>query len=348
MVAAALPMVIAWAPTLDYTRLLMTTRLLAGLALAAVLGGSLGACAPISGDVPDDGVVDTDEADLGSSQRSYVTLRRDYRKCSWPMCGGWYVADVNRKNTKEVYVAELDFEGSGLDAAVADQVTSAANGEVVLHGKLADLADWDDPAMKVFRVSAAWRGMPGQVVAAGDVFHEVAAVDPPRQCFTAPCPNLEVTPLHRSQGVEIDRVATQHFLEPRLDHTWLQDRVATGRAIVAGSVIDGESFPGGVEQVLHASQVFVSLPETSETECPQSKPSCDWEGGEAAVYTRDADRCVVLVGCVEGGACGQPVPECAPGYTLVSWTGGMFACTVYACDPAFLVPEPAPEPAPEG
>jgi len=27
---------------------------------------------------------------------------------------------------------------------------------------------------------------------------------------------------------------------------------------------------------------------------------------------------------------------CEDGYSLQSWTGGVFACTQYACDPAFL------------
>ena len=75
-------MVIALCPTLDYRRLLMTTRLLAGVALTAVLGGTLGACAPMSGNVPDGAAVTSDESDLGASQRSYVTLRRDFRECA--------------------------------------------------------------------------------------------------------------------------------------------------------------------------------------------------------------------------------------------------------------------------
>lgn len=320
----------------------MLPRPLAALSVVAVLGGSLAACAPMSGDVADEGPIEAEASDLGASQRSYVTLRRDLRKCAYPMCGGWFVSDVNRKNPKEVYVSQIDFADSDLDGPDAEIVTSAPDGEVVLHGKLADLADWDDPAMKSFRVSSAWRGMPGQAVAAGDVFHAVAAVDPPVQCFTAPCPNVEVTPLHRTKTSTIDRIETSHFAERLLDQEWLQDRALHGDAIVAGTIGDGEVFPGGPEQVLHASQVFVRLPE-GEVACPQSRPACDAEAGEVAIYTRDADRCVVLEGCTQGGACALFVPQCSEGHALVSWTGGMFGCTVYACDPAFLVPEPAPE-----
>jgi hypothetical protein len=322
-----------------------TKRLLGGFSISLFLGATVAACAPATAPVGTD-QVDTEEENLGASQRSYVVARRDYRKCAWPMCSGWFVRDVNRKNPKEVYVSALDFADSDLDEATADIVRGAPDGELVMHGKLGDLADWEDPAMKVFRVKSAWRGMPGQVVAEGEVFYEVAAIDPPIQCVTAPCATTTVKALHKSGKTDIDGVSLEALTEPLLDHEWLQSRLAGHGALAAGSIVDGEVFPGGTASVLAASQVFVRLPEVSGP-CPQSKPACDDAAGEVAIYERDADRCVVLSGCTEGGACAAYVPSCSEGYGLVSWTGGMFACTVYACDPAFLLPELPEEPAEE-
>jgi hypothetical protein len=317
----------------------MSSRaLLAAFGLAPLLLAGV-ACAPGTS-VPGVDDVEQEDDSLGTAQRSYVTVRRDFRKCAWPMCGGWWVQDVNRKNPKEAYVVELDFSEAGFDEATIGQATGGAElGEVVLWGKLADLADWDDPAMKIFRAKRAWRGMPGQGSVVSQTFWATAAIDPPIQCFTAPCATLEVTPLHHpSQGAWIEGVSLDALVEPLLDRAWLQGRIAGGRALVTGEIVEGEEFPGGPEHLLAATQVLIELPEGTE-DCPQSKPACDWDAGEAATYVRDADRCVVLDQCVLGGACTQQVPACLDGYSLVSWTGGLFACTVYACDPAFLVPE---------
>lgn len=313
----------------------MSTRTLSAiLSLSALLAGTAVACTPTSPSAGKE--VDS----LGASQRSYVVISRDRRKCAYPMCSGYFVRDVNRKNPKQVYVSALDFSGSDLDEAAAEQVRGAADGEVVLYGKLGDLADWEDPAMKSFQVSAAWQGMPGEVVDATDVFYATAAIEPALECFVAPCPALTVTPLHKKSQQQIERVDLEGLAEPLLDRNWLTDRVAHRGALVAGALVDGEIFQGGPETILAATQVFLRLPE-EQGQCPQSRPGCI--DGESAIYTRDENRCVVLSGCVEPGACAQYVPTCGEGYSLVSWTGGQFACTVYGCDPTFVVP---PEEAP--
>lgn len=313
----------------------MSTRQIAVIVslVAAVSTGAV-ACAPASSSNPQNGT-DQEVDSLGSSQRSYVVVQRDYRKCAWPMCSGFYVKDVNRKSAKWTYVSALDFDGSGLDEATAGLAEGAPAGEVVLYGKLGDLPDWDDSAMKTFRVEKAWRGMPGEVVDGTDLFYEVAAIDPPMQCLVAPCPALTIKPLHKTATQQIERVDLDGLSEVQLDRNWLGDRVAHRGALVAGTVALGESFPGGPERVLQASQAFVQLPE-EQGQCPQSRPGCP--DGQEAIYSRDEDRCVALSGCVEPGACAAYVPVCNEGYTLVGWTGGMFACTVYACDPTFVVP----------
>lgn len=66
----------------------------------------------------------TDDAAAGSG---FFSLRRDFRKCAAPMCGGWFVARLNQPTTRcsggayepECYVADLDTEALG-DVANAD------------------------------------------------------------------------------------------------------------------------------------------------------------------------------------------------------------------------------------
>jgi hypothetical protein len=323
----------------------MSTRALSAVFALSFLAVSAAACAPSSDSAPEDGNIQQEEDSLGASQRSYVVIRRDYRKCAYPMCSGWYVHDVNRKNAREAYVAALDFADSGLDEATQELVRGAPDGEVVLYGKLGDLPDWEDPAMKTFRVQSAWRGMPGDTVdEATEIFYETSAIDPAIQCLVAPCATVNVKQLHKTPVKQIERIDLAGLAEPLVDRDWLADRALWADAIVAGAIVDGEVFQGGPERVLAASQVFLRLPE-EQGSCPQSRPNCP--EGQSAIYTRDENRCVVLSGCVEPGACAAYVPACGEGYTLQSWTGGMFACTQYACDPSFVVPAEEELPAEE-
>src|SRR3954471_23967336 len=63
-------------------------------------------------DVGDD--VSAEQGELGTSTRSYVVFRRDMRRCIAPMCGGFWVHDVNRATLSEQYVSGFDFSASNL------------------------------------------------------------------------------------------------------------------------------------------------------------------------------------------------------------------------------------------
>src|SRR5690349_10452330 len=74
----------------------------------------------LNGAVASDG-----KADSLSSTSTYYSVRRDFRKCAFPLCGGYFVARVNRSFTtchdgsqkSECYVVNMDLENTlGLDA----------------------------------------------------------------------------------------------------------------------------------------------------------------------------------------------------------------------------------------
>lgn len=305
----------------------MKRALLALLALVAL--PSLPACAPDGGVDALEGA-DQDSADISATSRTYVVLRHDMRKCMSPMCGGYFVHDVNRKHLNEKYVSGLDFAPSGLDAATQDQITSAPEGEVVLYGKLGPI----DAATntRAFLVYEAYRGMPGFGPAEGDLFYGVT--DLGIQCIAAPCDSLEAEKLNSTAkktftGVDAD-------LGANISADWLGHRVIGGGALVAGSLQNGQTFPTGTEKLLVASQVFLRLPESAGP-CPKSpEPLC--ADGTVATYTYTADRCTVFDTCAESGACIALAPTCADGYVVVSWPSQPFGCSAYTCEPEFLHP----------
>ena len=304
---------------------------LAALSLATLFAGlSLAACAP---DADFDSLESAGDqtADISATSRTFVALRHDYRKCMSPMCGGYFVHDVNRKHLNEKYVSGLDFANAGLDQATIDQVTSAPDGEVVLYGKLGPI----DATFgtRTFLVFEAYRGMPGAAPASGDLFYSVT--DHQLQCFAAPCNSLEAEKLNSTSSKMFTGIDAE--IGTNVSADWLAHRAATGGALVAGSLQNGQTFPAGTEKLLVASQVFLHLPEAAGP-CPKSpEPLC--EDGTVGTYVYTADRCTVFDTCATAGACIALAPTCDEGYAIVSWPSQPFGCSAYTCEPAFLHPE---------
>lgn len=282
-------------------------------------------------DVGDD--LSAADGELGTSTRSYVVMRRDMRRCVAPLCGGFWVHDVNRSTLNEQYVSALDFSRSNLAGLPEHQgdVTGAGAFEVVLYGKLGP----KEPRFntRTFIVTSAWRGMPGVTFTEpADTFFRVKSAD--IQCITAPCASLRATKLHTTSKVLFHDLEVKPAALPLVDRNWLSYRVIEDDALVAGRFVDGAVVGVSPEKVLEASQVFVHLPDMKQS-CPRYAPAQCPED-QTNLYVRNSNRCVVPAGCGGGGACAAVVPQCADGYELASWTGGQFACTQYACDPAFL------------
>jgi hypothetical protein len=297
---------------------------LVSLAFAASLSASLAGCTV---------AVDTESNvdDLSASSRTYVTLRRDTRKCAAPMCGGFWIRDAN-KTTKERYVSGLDFSLSGLSESDIDIVNAAPPEELVLRGKLGPIESTFDT--RPFLVSEAFIGMPGQTAEDGATFYLAKDHDPPIQCFAAPCNNGIATKLNTTQKTPFTSYAVDKAAATRVDQVWLTDRVETRGAIVAAKIRAGQKYPAGTEQVLDASQVYVKLPLSLGPCGKPYVPSCPT--GQVPTFKRGVDRCTTFDSCVKPGVCPQYVPACDDGYMLVSYTSAPLACNAYVCDPDFL------------
>ncbi len=300
------------------TSLLVTALLLAG-------------CGVSEADVSDVGNdVSAAEGELGTTTRSYVVFRHDsMRRCPSPMCGGKFVRDVNRATLNNVYVSGLDFSKSKLSEEQQAQVLGAAEYEVVLYGRLGALTN----GYRAFEVTTAWRGMPGVKFAATDTFYRVENAG--IQCIAAPCPSLRASKLHSTTKVLHHDLDVSRASMPGVDRNWLTSRVVDKDALVAARFVDGARVGGVMEKVLDASQVFIKIPDMTQSCGRPSIALCP--AGKVNIWTRDENRCVMPAGCGGRGACAAFVPACTEGYALVSWTGGPFACTQYACDPEFLL-----------
>lgn len=267
--------------------------------------------------------------ELNTTTPSYVYARRDMRKCTAPMCGGWYVRDAN-KRTAEQYVSDFDFSSSGLDADQQAIVRGAADGEVVVLGKLTRLTT--RIRFRKFVVESAWRGMPGRTWTTNAKLYSIKDIRPLIRCFAAPCNGLNFTVLNVGASGSATSLSVGSASGPFVDETWLDKEVTREDALVVATIVNGQQFPAGPEQVIDAQQVFVKLPETMN--CPQFKlAACP--RGQFHGYERNTDRCVMPTGCTRGGRmCAQFIPSCEEGYELISWMTAS-GCAAYACDPTW-------------
>jgi hypothetical protein len=272
-------------------------------ALVATLG-----CASAS----DQTATDDIEA-LSAHGTSYVSIRRDYRDCSAPHCGGYFVHDLNRR-TEDKYVASLDVSALGWSVEDRERMIGGAEDDaVVVKATLGP----PDPAnaTRALLVLEAYRGMPGVHAAEMHAYYTMGWEEGPA---------YEAYKVNTAWSGPCDSVGIEAITPPLLDRTWLGDRALHG-AIVAGHM---------KSRTMDASQVFVRLPDRVGP-CPYFyEPKCD--EGQVISYTRTAQRCLVPAKCVTPAICPLYVPQCAPGYRHTSWMNPSTACATHACDPAFV------------
>lgn len=271
-----------------------------------------------------------DGAELSSTSRTYVTLRRDIRKCIAPMCGGYFVADVNRVTFSEKYVNALDFSKSDLSADDIAVVLGAPEGELVLRGKLGPAEARFNT--RPFQVYEAYRGMPG-VTATDKTFFTVE--DTGIRCVRAPCPTFKAKKLNSTATRMVDGVWVTSASLALVDETWLAQTVLETQAIVSAQIVEIPSAFGDDAVMVDASQVFLRVPQNQS--CPQARPA-QCAAGTERTWSRREDRCLVPSACVaKSPDCprASSIP-CASGYTRLKWAAEPDACTEVVCDPSWL------------
>lgn len=310
----------------------MRTHVPLALAFAGVL--SAGAFAGCGADV-DPTVIDeetaTAEDALYFNPESWVTIRKDLRRCVAPRCGGYFIDPVNAR-ARERYVSGLEFDPRvlGFDEQTIADVREAPERDLVLRGYLGPA----EPRFgtRPFVVVEAHRALPGVDASAGDSYYRVQSVRPPG-CAIRHCERFVVTRLNTALAEEVHAIDLDDAILPHVDADWVRDRVLGHGAIVAGHVHRGPPLAVAVPKTLVASRVIVGLPALPGP-CPLLRIACP--PALVPTYDRNADRCPAFDRCVPEGECPRVTPpRCAEGYTLVSWRADNLMCVAFACDPAF-------------
>ncbi len=313
----------------------MNTRLVPALfACAALLLPFAGCSFEVGTEGGDEGLVGQEEGALVGAPSRFYLARRDHRTCPPPLCGGYYLKEVNHPSG-ERYVSRLDLPRYLSDQDTLNDIGGARDGELILEGS--PEIDTKTGAIPYLRVWQAFRGMPGVGAATPDSYFQVKDRDPPIACLVAPCNNELAYRLNSHLVEDFTAFDVTHAAGTYVDTTWLDDRVRHHDAVVSARYVKGDKYPGGYEVVLDVSQVFVKLPvATARCDAP---PRILCPFGHRGAYVRDADRCLVFDGCMDRNACAVSLaPTCDNGYEVTSWPTRGETCVSYACDPTFTLP----------
>lgn len=176
------------------------------LALSAVTGAQAACSSPAQAQTGPVGESAMTDATGGTG---YYAIRSDLRRCASPMCGGWFLAELNQSTTTchdgstadQCYTPVLDWSNANVPEPQQSELldaasTSATSGQVyaIVRGTFAPTNSTPQPQLGRFVIAEAWVAE-GDGAAQGTFVH---VKDNGRRCFVAPCPNLTETTLNTS------------------------------------------------------------------------------------------------------------------------------------------------------
>lgn len=241
-----------------------------GAVVFAVVGLGIAGCAIDAEREVDEGVLDEERdteasADaLGSPGQStfYTVTRQDLRKCMWPMCGGVYVARVNRSFTqcadgtwqKECYVADFDLKALALSDDAAGALTNEARiGRALLRGGV-ELRKTDAgiPAA-TFVATEGWQAR----VDAAPTGPFARLTQREKTCLGLMCPRFDVARLNLVTTLPVHAVAMKSSVFPGALVDELRGILAASPA--EGVLVAGSTYVSGGRRTLIPSQVYTRV-----------------------------------------------------------------------------------------
>lgn len=268
--------------------------------LALVASTSLACVA--TADREDEGSVDDAEGAVSlSSTSTYFKVRHDMRKCMSPMCGGYFVSQVNDamtrchdgKYAKECYVAQIDWSSAGLVESDAEGAAS-----LLFRGSIGFLTFGSMGNYGVLKATEVWSS-PILETETGSYYR---VTDAGIRCFRAPCLNMKSDRLNSTSSRMVSEIGG--YYGPKAASAVMGE----GGAIVAGSYYSTKDGGRGVtatkfwKRVKHVvsdplacttsddctSTVYRSAPATKADcycrTCPTSVMNTSTEAANQAAY----------------------------------------------------------------
>jgi hypothetical protein len=238
-----------------------------------VVAGALSGCAADTSPTPGTETGSSQQALTSPKNSTYYTVRNDFRKCMFPMCGGFWVSKVNRAKTKcadgtkaaECYVADMDFQGLGL----SEQTQSDLRGQVstlLVRGSISTKTFENGSTFGVFKTQEAWRGHEG-VTPTGSFYRaKLNGV----KCFTFPCLSFTEWTLNRPNSWSDDIAGVDLIDAKNVDEA--NEALTTEAGVLVAGKHKWVHGPAGWATKLVTSEFYVPVKDSS----PEGQACGSW------------------------------------------------------------------------
>ena len=200
------------------------------------------------------------------------TVKPDYRKCAFPVCGGWYLTPVNQYSLQlesdeeayqnslllpnTTYVSSINYKALGLTAAQIQELESILrSGQGLLAGNVVSLASSANLATKTLVAQAAWTSP----TKTGPVGPYLKVSSSGIVCITTPCPYFNAQLINSTYSTNFHELT---FEKAELDRE--QEARAWQAVSSGGLVLTGVKFISqgqvGTGTGISATKVFFTFP----------------------------------------------------------------------------------------
>ena len=336
----------------------MKNKILDRLKLGVLLftGVIFGSTQAYAADTIQSGSAIIEQAGLNNSF-TYYTVRRDFRKCISPLCGGFFVSKVNHRKTQcadgtlrnECYVADIDWAGSRL----SEKQTSALEGMkgVLLRGEIGRFKTNDFGVLGEFLASEAWTAATEN--AAKGVF--VRLSNSGIVCVTTPCDTIREDILNKKRSRNLPEVDLSGVGASDEQIREAFNQIAAPReSILAAGKHQSKDMRGRTVTTFVASQFYFRVkpePVVSEANLVGKvtlSPTCGGAIREGQVCVQPYVGAMVEVLDINNNLHGRAITN-ENGIFSVNMTPGDYVLHIedkYFIDPPIPLPKPLPQPAP--
>jgi hypothetical protein len=179
-------------------------------------------------------------------QWGYYTVRRDLRRCASPICGGYFIKQVNLKATpcldgvfrEECYVSAIDWSSLKVSPYQLVNIQNDDGSRLLLLGNIVPvtfpgLGEFGNLRVKQAFLAATNAPVKGTFV---------ALKDNGIRCITTPCFSIDKLVLNRPKIAQVSSIdlsqtgATQKQLDAATSEIFGQGLIAVGKTEVVGNV----------------------------------------------------------------------------------------------------------------
>ena len=197
-------------------------------------------------------------------QWGYYTVRRDFRKCVSPLCGGYFIKQVNLKATPcldgvfrdECYVSAIDWSSLKVSPYQMVRIQNDDGSRLLLRGNIVPVTFPGFGEFGNLRVKEAF--IAATNAPANGTF--VGLKDNGIRCITTPCFSTNQLVLNKPQGSQVSSIdlsqtgATQKQLDAATNEIFGQGLIAVG----VTNTLDNSSSSGGDIQFV-ASRFYLRV-----------------------------------------------------------------------------------------